>query len=282
MPEPPFESLYRATATLAMPSADELGSNAERRARRQRRAAALATCLAVAAVAGSVVWRDGSAPTVIYSNATPSATVAPSPSQGATSSPPNRSPSSPTTRPTRTMPASASASLTRVPSTALLAPADAAPGRWTVEGEAAGDWHLTFAIQSCPLARLDGHLGGMDTATRALTDGTRTVFQRVTLHRAGDAAPAMDWIRRNVAACQQYRAPGADTESGMRIVARDFAGDESFLVETTDASNDPGLHVFVRVGPLVAEIVPEGGSEAFARHLGQRAVDRLCAATGTC
>jgi hypothetical protein len=274
MPEPLFDSLFRATATLTMPPAQEIQSRSDRRVRRRVASAVVVSCVVVAmAVAGSFVWLGDRRTTM----------QVPTPSEVSTSSPdgrPTASASAPepatgelsSSPPSTSPPAPQAGTLQSV----LLRPADLGPGAWGSSTDmGGGDWGLAFMIQQCPAAKLGGHIAGVDGTEREFNDGAgRTAAQFVTKYRAGDSARAMSWVRGNVAACASFRATGTNIQFRMRIVSQGFAGDESFIVETT-STGSRRLYVFVRVNNLGTEIVQDPANDSFARQLGQRAATRM-------
>lgn len=267
MPEPPFDSLFRATATVVLPPAREIQSQAHRRVRRQV-AGTVVACVGVAAMTGTTAWLSNRPP--MTPDHVGVSIAAPDPSPSASASP-RATPSGPTGAPSSPPPVTTSGPSTGSTGSArsaLLRTTDLGPGAWTSGDEIGGDWGLTFVIQDCQ--PYSSFVAGIDTVERGHLDGaTRSVSQSITTYRAGDSARAMAWVRKGVAACPTIR------EIRVRIISQGFAGDESFIVESTSAGSKRRLYTFVRVGNRCTEIVQEPPSESFARQLGQRAAARM-------
>jgi hypothetical protein len=102
------------------------------------------------------------------------------------------------------------------------------------------------------------------------SDG-RSVYQRVIEYVGVDAVLSLGWYRTVVAACPQCDPCGSRT---LRIIAEKIAGEESIIVEdSTPAERD--LHVFVRVGNRLTEIILRPADDALGRELAQRAASHL-------
>jgi hypothetical protein len=279
MPDVRFEQFYRDTATLAWPAADAIERRGRQRRRRQRIVAALgaATVLVGAVAAGAAVRGGGSGPEPVppasQPAVSPSATGNPSAGPSATGSP-----SGPPA--TSGPPSSQQAPLTEVPPTAMLRPADIGAGNWTVSEEADGDWTVYFVLSLCTVPMgPDGT--DLDTRDRTLSQGGRSVAQRVRVFAPGDSAVSLAALRAKVAACGTFRARYTGDEITVRIVRTGSVpgADESFLVETRTAGG-VGWSVFVRKGALVSELLVTPNTEDESLRIGRAAATRLTQVAG--
>ncbi|HEX6872503.1 MAG TPA: hypothetical protein VF163_15505 [Micromonosporaceae bacterium] len=99
---------------------------------------------------------------------------------------------------------------------------------------------------------------------------SRFVAEWVGRYAAADAASYIDWVREVVAYCG----------GGWAIAAESFAGDASLIIYHTDPARF--TYIFVRVGPLVAQILYEAVDSTDPAVIGRRAAARLCAGTTAC
>ena len=280
MPDVGFEQFYRDTATLTWPAADAIARRGRQRRRRQRIVAALgaATVLIGAVAAGAAVRGGGSGPAPVppasQPATPPTATTSPSGSPSAAASPSGAGPSGSATSGRTARP------LTQVPLAAMLRPADAGTGTWTVEEEANGDWTVYFTLSLCTVAMGPGGTD-LDTRERSLRRGEAEIAQRVRAFSPADAAAELAALRAKVSACATFRSRYTGEEITLRIVRDGFApdADESFLVESR-AGGEVGWHVLVRKGSLVAEVVVWPNSQDESVRVGRAAVVRLTQAAG--
>jgi hypothetical protein len=193
---------------------------------------------------------------------------------GATTTPSGNTPS---TTPSATTPSAVEP--TDVPAAALLRASDV-PTAYKYAGEILpGDWAFngcsTGGRQS-PLPanlRLDEPMatGGVYFRAEGSAPGYPRFLQEYVLrYSAADAASYMAKIRGIVTFC-----------NGVWIItAQSFAGAESLVVK----SAEPGVtsYIFVRSGPLIAQIFYQDVDGTDPVSIGQKAAERLCAGTTAC
>jgi hypothetical protein len=162
--------------------------------------------------------------------------------------------------------------LPRLTADLMLQPADVPGATLNDEPQAGYDGTLAPMVDRCGQAPLILLTYAWRDRAFQYPDG-RNLYQVVNEYAtAADAAHALDWYRGEVAAC-----PSFDPNGGARILTmpiQDFAGDESIAVQ----DNAPGgtdLHVFVRVGNRLTDIVLNPGDATLGKQLGQRASTHL-------
>jgi hypothetical protein len=182
---------------------------------------------------------------------------------------------------------------TGVPPTVMLLPPDLGAGSWTLlspEGVFKGaerwywaDWHAGYRAGDYPSR---SHQVGQ-SVVRYEGDHQATVEEIVERYDPGWGTRNLADIRAVVAksGARPYARPGAGAPLRHSIVQREFVGDESLLIEqkpwsfdgsTTIPPSDIQLIAVVRVGDLVATVVPTIGTKPeVARTLALAAVVRL-------
>ncbi|BCJ71720.1 hypothetical protein CS0771_12640 [Catellatospora sp. IY07-71] len=250
--------------------------------RRQRHTAGLtaAVVLVVALAAGTAVTvtqgRGGQVTPGVSGSATPSASAAPSLSPSPSASP------SPSTSPSASAPP---AVLTSIPVAAMLKPEDYASGyRVTTEDEMGESYG--FDMQIClDTDQWDGKPEAPDTVDRPRrnrrlgADGRGQLRQDVVAMRSVSSAKAvLKHSRTGFEKCAMIQAPEGRRRA-FEIVAQDFAGDESFMVQWSTVQ----LLVFIRVGTVVITLsMPPDAKVATTTETAKNAVQRLCDATAVC
>lgn len=195
-----------------------------------------------------------------------------------------------------------------LPEWALLRPGDVGPGYRVIDSQLyrAG----TFAAQpfgavlDCP-----AYVGLGITAYHSYLglrfgqferDGAPMVFEEAGRFPAGVAEQVLVDVGRVLAACDRWELPDeysptpdrtGTTTFALRVLERDFAGDEALLIRLTlDTVDTKGVKIresrttlaVVRVGDLVATVQTERDVPDQMRLLGQRAADRLCSVEQRC
>jgi hypothetical protein len=165
---------------------------------------------------------------------------------------------------------------TSVPPAAMLQESDV-PGFAQRTPEHDGDGSFASTTIYCPDGGPSLATGAIAERERTFTDGTAAISERVDRHETvGSAQNYLVRVRAAVAHCD----PGAGIVQA--IVSEGFVLDDALLI-ATEVEGVRSLHVFVRKGPLVAEIQPADRTDrAAARALAERAAERLCAGTNAC
>ena len=168
-----------------------------------------------------------------------------------------------------------------VPMRLMLQPADLPPGypvRHERRGTKPQPWPVRMTCQHFTADRNPSRASvvGWRTINYATSETAtdRHVMQTVLRYQPGGAAASIVDLDAAVTACGEqvpsFRYP---------VLARDFAGDESRLIEVVSASTAADGHVYlvvVRVGNAVTTLhVVASLGEATARDLGAKAAQRL-------
>jgi hypothetical protein len=260
----PLDALFDQMRTQRPPVAFAPPELVRRRGRQRAHRKALAVGVAVLAIAGV----GGGLPWLVDLDHTPGPAVA-------TASPSVSVDGSETPEPT----ASPTAGPTDVPSIVMLRPTDLGVGTWTPlspEGVFKGqerwywaDWHAGYRAEDYPSR---SHQVGQ-RVVRYEGDRQAMVWEIVERYDPGWGSRNMTDIRAVVAksGATPYARPGAG--GALRLTITDetrFAGDESLLIEqkpwyfdssTTVPRSMIQVIAVVRVGDLVATVIPPGGAE---------------------
>lgn len=261
-------------------SPTEIRKRGDRRRRTHTAGMTAAVVLALALAAGTAVTvtqgRGGQVTPGVSGSATPSASAAPSLSPSpAVSSSPSMSPSS----------SAPPVVLTSIPVAAMLKPEDYAAGyRVTTEDEMGESYG--FDMQIClESEQWDGKPEAPDMVDRPRrdrrlgADGRGQLRQNVVAMRSvSSAKAALKHSRTGFEKCAMIEAPEGRRRA-FEIVAEDFAGDESFMVQWSSVQ----LLVFIRVGTVVITLsMPNDAKVPKTTQTAQNAVQRLCDATAAC
>jgi hypothetical protein len=167
---------------------------------------------------------------------------------------------------------------TYLPPEAMLQLADV-PAGWSDGGQDLdGDWSYDSMSIYCPQGGDVGRLGGaLQVRGQTFVNGSVVgVIERVERYREADATTFFLALRGWVSLC--------DAGDGMEqaIVDEGFAGEQSVLI-LSNVRGVQNLHIFVRQGGLIAEVVPGDVTDLDgARTLAERAAARLCHGTTAC
>lgn len=265
MPERLFERLYRETATMNWQPTEVIRSRGRQRALRQRAGAVASTAAAVLLLAAGtavLVWRPAAAPV---------------PPGGPTSATPLSIPASPSASPSSVAPP---AVLKSVPVSAMLQAADTGITSAQDEPRGAEDWQLWWLLGYCPtrVTNLFDHPPIGDRQRLFTANSDSFVLQSVQAYAAGEAEAALAAWTSAVAECPRFEFQGTVT---VTILARNFTGDESILVETTTRSGR-SLYALVREGTLLTEILARPADQATSDALARKAARRLCPVANSC
>jgi hypothetical protein len=273
MPDPLFERLYGETRKMNWPTAADIRQRGDHRVARRRVAvvvAAFATVLAVAALSTVLIGLPSASPV-------PPGTDPPAPITG---TPGPATPTRSTGTPTRTR-TGTPRQVADIPTAAMLQPDDLGPGV-TSSSEVLGDWMIQFTLSLCDAPNRDQQPGAVDDREQVLDrPDSVSVNQRMTAYAAGDARTAFDRLRAEVVACARIDNQLSGGLITMDILAESFAGQQSMLVATR-AQGRGFQHIVVREGNLISQLSVYPVDEAMLRTMTDRAVARMCGATGGC
>jgi hypothetical protein len=276
MPDPLdalFDQMRGQTPPVAFAPAELVRRRGRQRAHRHALAGAAAV-LAVAGVGGGLPWLADVDRGPADDIASPSMSAETSATPGPTASP--------------------SAGPTDVPPTVVLRPPDLGAGTWTTlspEGVFKGSERWYWADLHEGYRQRDyssrGHQLGQ-LVVRYEGDQQATIAEIVERYEPGWGVRNLADIRTVVArsGATPYARPGAGGALRHAIIdPTRFAGDESLLIEqkpwsfngsTKIPPSDIQLIAVVRVGDLVATVIPQIGTEPeVVRTLARRAADRL-------
>jgi hypothetical protein len=162
----------------------------------------------------------------------------------------------------------------------MLRAADTGITSATDNPRGAEDWPLWWLLGYCPtrVTNLFPHTAIADRQRLFTANSDSFVLQRVQAYAAGEAEATLGAWTAAIAECPRYEFQGTVT---VTILAQDFTGDQSMLVETTSASGR-SIHALVREGNLLTEILARPADRATSDALARKAARRMCPAANTC
>jgi hypothetical protein len=118
-------------------------------------------------------------------------------------------------------------------------------------------------------------------------DGAEAGHQEAHRYASDGATRFMDELRDQLPRCERIENGGNPQDvSALAVLASDFAGDDSLLVEelrtVPDGTTSTIYHAAVRRGDVYAQVIMVQASEAEALEIAKVAAQRLCEATTTC
>lgn len=261
---------FKSGGPLMVPAGPDAARRISERRRRVRLSATAAAAVVLAAgasvVAYDLVPRSGTSD--VASSPTPTAPTVTAPVTATPTSPP-----SPTS----------DGQPTDGPTTPTLQQSDV-PERYRYEGDSIrGDWTLEFAASTCTPATGLGTIPSPTTQWEAsfrngLTTEAPAIYQRVVDYGSADAARSyMEAVRRMAHGCVQEVGEPRTWE----ILSQAFAGDDALVLRWAGPGRNT-IYIVVRSAGLVTQIAYPESDLIDPVQVGQRAADRLCAATTAC
>ena len=162
----------------------------------------------------------------------------------------------------------------------MLQTADTGMTSMKDDPQGAEDWPASWVLGYCPtrVTNIYAHTPTADRQRLFTASAGRSMLQRVQAYAAGEAEATLAALRSAVAECPRFDFQGTVT---MTILARNFTGDESILVEQTTPSGRR-VHAIVREGNLLTEILAQPADQATSDALARKAARRLCRVANSC